>query len=147
MSSYFFLSHELNDETPTYGNKNKFKSKISSSTLNGGSSSSQFWQIHNHTGTHIDFPSHFIENGFTISNYSADFWVFNRIQLININADPGKLIGVSDLKDHVDYDVEIILIKTGFQKYRNENIYWQNNPGILPEVGSWLKKNILRSEQ
>ncbi|NCV80362.1 MAG: cyclase family protein, partial [Actinobacteria bacterium] len=32
--------------------------------------------FHNHTGTHVDFPSHFIKNGKNFSNYSQNYFIY-----------------------------------------------------------------------
>ena len=34
----------------------------------------------------------------------------------------------------------MLLIKTGFEKYRAEEIYWQNSPGLHPKLAYWLKE-------
>ena len=34
-----------------------------------------------------------------------------------------------------------VLIKTGFWRYRGEEIYWQNNPGFAPDLADYLREN------
>ena len=36
-------------------------------------------------------------------------------------------------------DVEMVILKTGYCHFRNKKRYWQNPPGIHPEVPDFLK--------
>lgn len=74
----------------------------------------------NHSGTHIDFPSHFDIKGKTCSNYSANFWEFDMVMVINISEkifDNG-LIGPNMFSDENLNNIEFLIIKIGYYKYR-----------------------------
>ncbi|HAG91205.1 MAG TPA: hypothetical protein DCL41_05005 [Bdellovibrionales bacterium] len=38
--------------------------------------------------------------------------------------------------------MDFLLLRTGFEKRRGEESYWNNNPGFLPEVGFWLREEF-----
>ena len=61
------------------------------------------------------------------------------------------MLGGSDwltLFDKIPVNTDLILVKTGFEKYRddasstpNDSVYIFHNPGWLPEAGIWLREN------
>ncbi|BBH54063.1 cyclase family protein [Fluviispira sanaruensis] len=141
MSNYIFLSHFLNEKTPSYGKRSPFIKRDVSKISCCQSSNSQYWEFSNHIGTHVDFPFHFDESGKKLETYSAKDWIFQKPVLIELECAPGYFINIKDLEKHIPEKCDIVFIKTSFEKFRNEDIYWENNPGVLPEVGIWLRKN------
>ncbi len=68
--------------------------------------------------------------------------------LIEINASQGEIIDFSLLAgvlENTPLDIDLLLIKTGFEKYRSSHdphdIYTRHGPGISPDVGVWLRRN------
>jgi len=139
-TKYIYLSHIIDEKTPTYGNRDSFLSEAKSEISNGDSSNSSKWIFTtNHLGTHIDVPNHFISKGKKIDDYLADSWVFNKIQLINVPCTGAKLID-EEVRDYLFSEyVELIIIKTGFEYFRNQEIYWKNNPGLSHKLADYLK--------
>jgi kynurenine formamidase len=129
-----------------YGGKNGFISKKASSISKGDSANTSFWQFPNHLGTHIDFPYHFFEGGQKLEDFPLDFWFFDgeRIEIIDVNICENELlIGPENItKDNFNNDAELVLIKTGFGKYRSNERYWKENPGIGRELAEWLRNNF-----
>ena len=136
-----FLSHPLSSKTPGYGGKQGFSSEPATCMSCGDSSNSQKWTLSNHIGTHIDCPKHFSENGKTIDQYTAAEWIFKDVFLVNRAASNGEIIGVDDWCDSIPSTCDLLLLRTGFEAYRNANAYWQSNPGIHPDLASWLRVN------
>jgi arylformamidase len=134
-----FLSHVLEPRTPGFGGRQEFSIQLAKQIMRGDSNNSQRWEMSNHVGTHIDAPFHFDGNGATIESFNPDFWIPNKICLIDIPKGPNQMIGCGDLAERVPLDSECILIRTGFERLRQEVSYWEENPGVLPEVGSWLR--------
>jgi len=140
-TKWLYLSHILDDNTPIYGGGNGFFHEAEKSLANGDSCNKQKWNLSNHVGTHIDCPRHFCE-GTTIDFYPASFWIFKRISLIDLSAlvVPEQIVTWSDIKYHLpEDDVEFLLVKTGFTKFRNNEIFWQKNPGFAPDLAEKLK--------
>lgn len=137
---YIYLSHPLSELTPTFGNRDKFELKVNSSIRHGHTSNSySFTFSSNHLGTHIDLPNHFYDNGKRISDILPAEWIFNRVQIVSVPCDDAKLIDIYDMDGMIDENVELLLIKTGFQKYRSTEKYWNENPGISPQLAIYLK--------
>lgn len=140
MKKTIFLSHFLSEETPGYGGSSGVKIRHVSKIADGASSNSQEWILSNHIGTHIDLPAHFDDCGQRLDAFQSDDWVFNKPFLLNINPSEGEILVLDEKFKSIPMDVDFLIIKTGFQKYRNEAIYWQNNPGFSPKLAHWLRK-------
>ena len=134
-----FLSHIINKQTPLYAGKKDIALKNDRSIKKGNSYNTMHWSFPNHTGTHLDAPAHFIEKGLSITDFKASDWFFNRVSLVEIiNIEPGHIVKPEDMKDI--NDCQLLLIRTGFEKYRSEEIYWQNSPGLHPQLAGHLRE-------
>ena len=140
------LSYNLDEKTPSYGGKDSFLLKPVNSIEKGDSANTARWEFPNHLGTHIDFPYHFHKDGQTIEDFSPDFWFISgdRVQILEVSLPKGDLlikpehINKSNLKD----DAEFIVFKTGVGAHRDQDKYWEFNPGISLETAEWIQKNF-----
>jgi len=141
--SFIFLSHLICKETPGYGGKTIFQLKNIKAIKSGDFCNTQEWIFGNHIGTHIDLPRHFFENGFTVDQMKAEDWVSSNPILIDRPAMADELIDLQELQDQISRDADFIMIRTGFEKWRSkdDDVYWKNNPGLVPELGVWLREN------
>jgi kynurenine formamidase len=146
MKKWIYLSYLLNPETPTYGNAEGMSVSPLRSMDAGDTSNSSLWRIPNHTGTHVDFPRHFVADGKTGDDFPASFWLFTQVKVVRIRqAVPGMTIGPDDLTGAgLTKRTEMVLVKTGFSKYRGDDIYWKENPIILPETADFLRTQCPR---
>lgn len=135
-----WLSHILNEETPLYGGAkeiiiSKLKSIDSGDSCNAGCINMPL-----HSGTHVDAPLHFIKDGDSVDTFKPESWIFKNPAVINCKVEPGQLITPNDLCiDAVeDMDVDFVIIKTDFEKFRRENIYWEKSPGLSPDCCEFL---------
>ena len=138
MKNVIFLSFFLNEETPVYGGeKNMFLINKTKQIAKGDSSNNLHLSFPNHIGTHIDFPSHFNNEGKTCCEYPASFWIFDKIGFLECSIQdlPSK---ISNLRS----DIEILILKTGFGEIRNENKYWAEQPVIPSSFAKLLKNNF-----
>lgn len=136
-----FLSHYLNNETPTYGNYDSINITKASCIDHGDSSNGLNLNMSNHVGTHMDLPNHFHSSGKKLNDYSADEWFFKNVQLIDRNFEPEHVIQINDLTD-LSIETDFLILRTGFESYRDEELYWNNNPGFAEDVGRYLRKNF-----
>jgi len=135
-----FLSYFINEQTPLYGGEKAIFFEKRNQIVEGASSNTEYLKFPNHTGTHIDFPKHFSDSGKTINDYLPSFWKFNRVYTIDYPASQKEILSHNILEDlQIPEDTEFIIINTGFGKYRNEENYWKNNPGLAPELAGILK--------
>jgi len=140
------LSHPIDENTPMYGGKKGFVSKNKSSIKNGDSANTSIWKLPNHLGTHIDFPYHFYDNGQTIDDFTADFWILDgkEIQILNVNIPKNDLlIKIEHIKNQkLNRSSKFLILKTGFSKYRDQQKYWKYNPGLSIEASKWIRKKF-----
>ncbi len=138
MKKWICLSHILNESTPSYGNRDHFYIRSNSSIEKGDTANTSSWYFsNNHIGTHIDCPYHFDKDGTKTFNINIDNYIFQNISLLNIPCTSPKLISQEDIikaKNKISFDTELLLIKTGYENFRQENKYWNFNPGIDPET-------------
>ena len=135
----YFLSHIINEQTPFYAGKKNIVLKNVKSIKNGNGCNMMHWSFSNHAGTHLDAPAHFIEKGLSVTDFKASDWIFDRVSLAEvINTEPGHIIKPEDIKDIED--CQLLLIKTGFEKYRSEEICWRNSPGLHPQLAAYLRE-------
>lgn len=139
MSNYVLLSHILRQDTPSYGNRDKVIIRVNSSIRAGETANSSCLVLsNNHIGTHIDVPRHFSVGGKRTTDYPIGDYVFEKCQVIDVPCDYARLITLSDLKG-LHEDVDLLLIRTGYETKRGTDEYWNNNPGLDPELADELR--------
>jgi len=141
MSNYVLLSHILKTDTPSYGNRDKVIIRVNSSMKAGETANSSCWVLsNNHIGTHIDVPRHFSLEGKRTTDYPISDYVFEACQVIDLPKTEACLIGEEDLKHAgIRPDVDLLLIRTGFERFRGEDAYWNINPGLSPDLADFLR--------
>ena len=139
---YMLLSHTIDENTPLYGNTPKPRILTHSRISEGDSSNTAILSIHNHTGTHIDAPNHFVDNGKAISEYALDELVFKDPVIIDCPKDGASLIIPEDLQhaSHMLQKSDCLLLRTGFGQFRDEEKYRTHNPGIAQDTILWIRK-------
>ena len=131
-----YLSHFIEESTPVYGGLKKTISlNHISSISNGDTANSRKISFPNHVGTHIDFPNHFGNNGKKCSDYPASFWIFNMVGFLDCSIEE-----VPDKITSLPKNIELLILKTGFGKNRDKEIYWSSQP-IIPSSFALLFKN------
>lgn len=143
---FIWLSYKIDKNTPVYGGQKGFVSEHQKAIERGDTANTSKWQLPNHIGTHIDFPYHFYQDGQTIVDFPPDFWIFSnrRIQIVEVELPNEELLIKPEhiTSDDINFDAELLLLKTGFHTYRNNEKYWQNNPGASIEFSEWIKQHF-----
>jgi len=145
MPKHIFLSHFINVDTQTYGNREVFSISKKSSISRGDVANDSRIETTVHMGTHIDMPYHFYDDGQTIEDFAPDFWVFNHPLIVELKPESliigTQLINILESlsqKKHTD----ILIIKTGIGAQRGEEIFWKENYGFDPELYNYFKANM-----
>lgn len=134
-----FISHDLSTCTPAYAGGKGIEIKKVKSMCNGDSCNQLQLSMSNHIGTHVDVPAHFVQDGKTITDYAPDDWIFNHCCLIDIPCEPGQVINDDTIKfTKPDYECELLIIRTGFEQYRQDDLYWQQSPIFHKSLGSFF---------
>lgn len=98
-----------------------------------------------HTGTHVDFPAHFIEKGKFGNEYPCDYLFSDNvfvsyIDLLSLNK--GRLEFEDLYLSSVSQTVEILLIKTGYCDIRDDDKYWADSPIVSADLPLKLKERF-----
>jgi len=145
MKNNICLSHIIRQNTPAYGNRDRIFIRTNSSIKKGDSANSSCWIFsNNHIGTHIDAPNHFSEHGRKTYEIPINDFVFDKVQLVDIPCYDARLINIEDFsrfKQLIDKDTELLLIRTGYEKFREEDKYWNDNPGLALELADYFRMN------
>ncbi len=141
MSRYILLSHRLQTDTPSYGNRDRVEIEPNASIERGDTANTSSLTLsNNHIGTHIDVPRHFAIDGKRTYDYPISDYVFNHVNIVDIPRVESCLIGPNDFKNcNIDNDIDLLLIRTGFEKKRGADVYWNNNPGLAPELARFFR--------
>jgi arylformamidase len=137
-----FLSYELSDELSGYGGGDRIEIKTERDMCCGDTSNNTSFWMPTHYGTHLDFPFHFSSEGKTGSVYSAEDFVFDSVELIELDLREREvpLIGPEDLPAPLNPEATAVIIKTFFCELRPEDRYYSNGPGFQTESAAALKE-------
>jgi kynurenine formamidase len=139
MEKVVWLSHPLSVDTPAYGGGEGIRVEKMTEISSGDGANTARYLLPNHLGTHVDAPRHFFDNGITLTDYPPEYWVFDYPTLVNVQVKDGYLISQHDVKAALTNKTDLLLVRTGFEAYRDTSRYWQHNPGLSPELCSWLR--------
>jgi kynurenine formamidase len=138
--SLIWLSHVLDSGTPLYAGANDIRINSQKSIDKGDLCNTSILSLPSHSGTHVDAPFHFLPDGRRISDFAPEEWVFQCPKVINIPSILGQMIRPTDIQEDISEEdnIDLVLLKTGFERHRVKPIYWQNGPGISIEVAERL---------
>jgi len=108
----------------------------------GDTANTSRYVLPNHLGTHVDAPRHFFDSGPSLTDYPPEFWVFENPLLVDVPGDDCYLIGPKDVEDAITLNTDLLLLRNGYEKFRGESRYWEHNPGLNPELGTWLRQRF-----
>lgn len=139
MAEYLYLSHFITVRTPVYGGQARISLSRDRDMSKGDTANTMFLSFGNHTGTHIDFPRHFSPTEKTSDDYPADFFVFTNPFLVTKEVVPEELLRLEEEIPSIPEHTDLLLIRTGFEQYRDMDLYWQSNPGLDAVMAEILK--------
>jgi kynurenine formamidase len=142
-SKFVYLSYILDDNTPSYGNRNKFVATKKSDILKGDIANDTTIETTVHIGTHIDMPYHFFEDGQTIEAFDCGYFSFENILFIEFT--PKELIIKDELIKLLDKikdknKFEILIVKTSICNKRDTQEFWESNYGFDPSIAKYLRE-------
>lgn len=141
MSKFRYLSYPLSQVVPAYGRAHVELALKQLKSIRRGDACNTFWLgLENHLGTHVDAPAHFYADGMTIADYLPEMWFSHHPYIISIEVKENELIGVDSLSGHIPETADMVLVQSGFHRFRGTDKYTSHNPGLKPEVGIWLRE-------
>lgn len=140
---HIYLSYFLNESTPLYGGEKGISVVPDRDITKGDTANTKRLKLHNHSGTHIDFPNHFFAEGKMSQAYDAAFWVFEHPYILDCPAEENELIDLTaETLQSIPADTDFLILKTGFGKYREEEKYWKFNPGLAPALAAKIRQYL-----
>jgi len=135
------MSHPLDENTPTYGDRDQLSISVKSEIVDGiGANTSVINFSNNHMGTHMDTPFHFCIDGKRTLDYDADDFYYTKVAVVKCPCNEAKLIQREDLNlDNVPKDVDFLLIDMDYEQYRSEDKYHNDNPGLHASLADELR--------
>jgi len=141
---YRLLSYPLTIDTYGYGGKRPVRIKEDSAISKGDSCNTFILNLPNHIGTHIDCPNHFYNSGKGPWQYKVRNFVFSNPVVLSCPKSANEMVIEEDIKSNYLRlkKADLLLLKTGFYKYRGTYRYGAENPGIAPEAAEFIRKHL-----
>lgn len=136
---YIDLSYEIESNMPIYPGDGEVSLDFTKNYEEDGYTYS-ILKTGMHVGTHIDCPMHITEDKKYISEFTLDNFIGDGV-ILDVRGETEII-----LKEEYNYileDKEIVILRTGYEKYYGKNEYYENHPIISEElVQLFINKNI-----
>lgn len=143
---YVFLNHKLDPEGYAWPGEPVVEVTRCTDVSEETPFSSFISKVPNHCGTHMDAPRHFVKDGKDINELGMEYFVHDNTILLDIPKEAKEGITKEDLEPFADEiaKADCVLIRTGFEKYRDDNqdLYQNHGPYISPGAGRYLTDNF-----
>ncbi len=144
-SRWIWLSHILTCDTPAYANGRSFEIVSEKEISAGDSCNTLRFTMSNHLGSHVDAPLHFILGGLSVECFSPEEWMFHNPLLVDIAVDSDLLV-TNHLLDQClasgSLTNDLLLLRTGFERFRQQERFWKAGPGLAQELGPYLQEKF-----
>jgi arylformamidase len=140
------LSQSINSNIKLFpGSPNVSFLKWSKYTIDGYDSEAIF--LSTHTGTHMDAPSHFIQEAESIDKLDVNRFVMEDVHLLKILKSANQLISVEDIiASRIDIKKnDSIVFATGWEYNYNSDSYIYANPGLSLEAANYLSNKKINA--
>ena len=102
-----------------------------------------------HTGTHVDAPSHFIKNGKTVDQLDLDVFRGDAVILDLQRFSANAMISAKDIQKSEQAGTrirknDIVLVRTGWDKLWKKPEYLARNPGLSADAAQYLRKKQVK---
>lgn len=142
-NKWFFLHHWLSATTPLYGGAGAVNISLGSSIDSGDTCNSSHFTMPAHAGTHVDVPFHFLRDGRRLQDYEPSDWRFGKVVLIDIKLDAGEILNGFHFETHGwPSECELLLVRTGFERFRGLHNYSNNGPGVHESLAPALLDRV-----
>lgn len=138
------VSYPLEKLSPLYPGSPEVSFNPVRSIANKDSANTSMLSFGSHSGTHIDAPLHFCDNGFSVAEMLNAENIFSPSICIEISKKPDLYICKADIEPFAEQisDAQALLIRTGFFRYRQSqsDLYTTSHPWIQPDVPEYLRE-------
>jgi kynurenine formamidase len=147
------LSHVMEEGIPLWPTHAKFMHNIWESLELGDDSTNYQIIMHEHNGTHVDMPSHYVKGGESAESMAAACFMGPCVSLNFSNIGEGGLVTQSDIlqweKENGQISSgDIVLINLGWSQYwhvrPDEKKFCTNWPGVSGEAAEYLAQKKIK---
>lgn len=138
------LSWDLTKDTPIYPGDPEPNIEVATTIENEGYNLSGVY-VGTQTGTHVDAPYHFSNNGATIDQMELDFFFGEAVVVRVTNKKAQEEITMEDMKPYMDKITEgiIVLFNTNWYKKLGSDEFFEH-PYVSEEVAEYLVNQGVR---
>lgn len=135
------LSQKIHDKMPTHPYDEEVI-VVKNRTINNDGYNNTQLDIGMHAGTHIDAPSHLIENAKSVDEYDLNYFIGSACVLNALGRNEITLN--SKYKDKISHS-EIVLIYTGYgDMFDDEKYYSDDAPQLSKEFAEYITKSDIK---
>ena len=140
VSPFIRLSYDIDEETPHFPSASPLKRVQRASMERGDENNMITVEIHSHYGTHVDAPYHFNQGGSRITDLDVNDYCFTSPLIVEIPKGEDQPILEEELKKYEETIAgkDILLIRTGFSKYRGDHEKYLCNPYLEIHAARYL---------
>lgn len=139
MNSWIDISQRLDEKAAVWPGDTPFSYRLNWGKRDSGSVNVGQITMSMHTGTHIDAPFHFDDEGKRVIELDLDVYI-GRARVIHL---PGTdRIGLNELNSIGIEGVNRLLIYTG--AWRDRSVFPENIPHVQPEAAAYLSEKGVR---
>lgn len=139
------LSYPVTEKAPLYPGTPPVLLKRDRSIEGGDSANTHIVTFQNHSGTHLDVPSHFCPGGAGVAECLLPEIRCAPAYCMDVDKTGDVIITADDLAGHISRcsDAEAIVLRTGGHEIREKNPghYSSNHPFISPEIPAYLRQH------
>ena len=129
------LTHLLEEEMPVFPGTEKPK-LISACTMDKDGFREKLLTMYSHTGTHMDAPSHMLDEGKNLDDFAVHHFLGEAI--VVDCTDCIKDVSLDQLRKYDLSDVDFVLLKTGWDKKWGTEAYFNGFPALTIEAAEYL---------
>lgn len=112
------------------------------STISNHGYNSEMLFLSSHSGTHMDAPFHFVQDGLKVHQIPTETLV-GEATLVDVRVEYGASIDMADIQLYetghgIIPDNTPVVFRTGWQSHLNQDDYFTHNPGLSPDAAKYL---------
>ena len=135
------ISMSLSEDSLNYPGDTPFSRKISEAQSEGGVCNMSRVVMSSHSGTHLDAPLHFVEEGKSIDQMPLDIF-YGPVRVIDLGN--CNLILSSDLEEHLLESPKRFICKTGGWKLLKKGQFPEQHPALTADAAELLVEKGIR---
>ncbi len=141
------LSYPLAEDAPVWpGNPPAAQTEVYSAIARGDLANMTIITLFSHSGTHLDAPRHFNDDGPAAVEVPIDRFVFSRPYVVEVPRPEGGMIHRGDLEPHAGQmrEADLLFVHTGWSSMRlsDPHRYVNNNPMLHPDGARYLMETF-----